>query len=326
MRRSARVTWDQVRVGVFLLVGLALLALGLFLVGDMGHVFGERYRIVTLMRSAAGLVPGAPVQVAGQSAGQVDRIEFIEPDRRPESGEAVAVWLAVDRAVQPLVRADSRARLRTQGLLGDRLIDIEPGSAEAPVLQPGDTLTSLEALDYQEALDQASEAVTSLTALVRNLTELTRGMLGGEGTLGQLVMDDTLYQRLVSLGGTLDRFLERATSGEGFLGRMLEDETLYDRLSSAAGSLDSLAWAVGSGEGTLGRLVRSDSLYRVLTDVAARSDSILVAVREGRGVFGRLVTEDAAYEELLRTLVELNAILEDVRSDPRKYIPPFKVF
>lgn len=326
MRRSTPVTWDQVRVGLFLMVALALLALGVFLVGETGHVFGDRYRIVTLMHSSAGLVRGAPVQVAGQSAGQVDRIEFIEPERRPESGEAVAVWLAVDREVQRLVRSDSRARLRTQGLLGDRLIDIEPGSAAARVLEPGDTLPSLEALDYQEALDQASEAVTTLTVLVRNLTEVTRGVLEGEGTLGRLVTDDVLYARLTSLSGTLDRFLGRATSGEGFLGRMLEDEALYDRLASAVASLDSVTGAVATGEGTLGRLVRSDSLYRVLTDVTVRSDSILRAVQEGRGAFGRLVSEDAAYEELLKTLVELNAILEDVRQDPRRYIPPVKVF
>lgn len=326
MRRSAPVTWDQVRVGLFLLVALALLALGAFLVGDTGHVFGERYRLVTLLRSSAGLVPGAPVQVAGQSAGRVERIDFIEPERRPPSGEAVAVWLAVDREVQQLVRADSRARLRTQGLLGDRLLDIEPGSAGARVLRAGDTLPAVEALDYQEALDQASAAVTSLTALVENLTEVTHGVLEGEGSLGRLVTDDALYGRLVGLAGTLDRLLGRATSGEGFLGRMLEDETLYDRLAEAVSSLDSLTAAVASGEGTLGRLVVSDSLYRSLADVAGRTDSILRAVQEGRGALGRLATEDAAYEELLRTLVELNAILEDVRADPARYIPPIEIF
>lgn len=326
MRRSAPITWDQVRVGLFLLVALALLALGVFLVGDTGHVFGERYRLVTLLRSSAGLVPGAPVQVAGRSAGQVDRIEFIEPERRPPSGEAVAVWLAVDREVQALVRADSRARLRTQGLLGDRLVDIEPGSAGARVLQPGDTLAAVEALDYQEALDQASEAVTTFTELVRNLTELTGGALAGEGALGRLVTDEALYDRLVDLAGTLDRLLERAVAGEGSLGRLLADDALYERLASAAAALDSLTSAIAAGEGTLGRLAVSDSLYRAVGDAAARTDSILQGVQAGRGALGRLVTEDEAYEELLKTLVELNAILEDLRADPAKYIPPVKVF
>lgn len=326
MRRSRPVTWDQVRVGLFLLVALGLLALGLFLVGDTGHVFGQRYRLVTLMHSAAGLVPGAPVQVAGQSAGQVVRIEFLDPARRPETGEAVAVWLAVDREVQALVRDDSRARVRTQGLLGDRLIDIRPGTLAARVLQEGDTVAAVEPLDYQEALDQASEALTRLTRLVGNLTELTEGMLEGEGSLGQLVTDRGLYDRLVRLGGALDRFLSSATAGEGFLGRLMEDDELYDRLASAVASLDTLAATAASGEGSLGRLLRSDSLYRALTEVVVRSDSLLAAMQEGRGTLGKLLAEDEVYEQLLRTLVELNSILDEVRTDPARYIPPVKVF
>lgn len=326
MRRSRPVTWDQVRVGLFLLVALGLLALAVFLVGDTGHVFGQRYRLVTLMHSAAGLVPGAPVQVAGQSAGQVVDIEFLDPGRRPETGEAVAVWLAVDREVQPLVRADSRARVRTQGLLGDRLIDIRPGTLAARVLQEGDTVKAVEPLDYQEALDQASEALTRLTQLVGNLTELTAGLLEGEGSLGQLVTDGALYDRLVRLGGTLDRFLATATAGEGFLGRLMEDDELYDRLASAVASLDTLAATAATGEGSLGRLLRSDSLYRALTEVVTRSDSVLAAMQEGRGALGKLLAEDEMYEELLRTLVDLNAILDDVRRDPARYIPPIRVF
>lgn len=326
MRRSERVTWDQVRVGLLILVALSILAVGIFLVGRTGNVFGDRYRLVTLMGSAAGLVPGAVVQVAGQPVGQVDEVQLIPPEERPASGEAVAVWLAVDRSVRGLIRADSEARVRTQGLLGDRLIDIAPGSAGRPVLQAGDTLRAADALNYQELLDTASGAVISLTELVRDLTELTERAMGGEGSLGQLVVNDTLYHGLVDLSAGLSRVLERVDRGEGFLGRALEDEALYDRLVSVTAGLDSLTSAVAGGEGTLGRLVRSDSLYESLTRMAGRSDSLLGALRAGEGAMGRLLTEDALYEELLRTVVDLNAVLQDLRENPRKYIPPVTVF
>lgn len=326
MRRSAPITWDQVRVGIVLIVALTILAAGIFFVGEMGAVFGDRYRLVTLMNSAAGLVQGAVVQVAGQPVGQVDEIEFIEPDRRPETGEAVAIWMAVDRKVQNLIRTDSKARVRTQGLLGDRLIDISPGSAENPVLQPGDTLPAAEALNYQELLDRASDAVTGLTTLVRNLSDITEGLLAGEGTMGQLVVDEALYRRLVSLSGSLDRFLTGAVGGEGFLGRALRDDELYDRLVSAVASLDSLTERVVAGEGTMGRLVRSDSLYVALTEMAVRSDSLLRSLQEGRGSLGSLIVDDRLYEELLKTVADLNATLEDLRQQPRKYIPPVEVF
>lgn len=326
MRRPTPVTWEQLRVGALLLVTLALLALGIFFVGQMGNVFGDRYRLVTLMESSAGLVPGAAVQLAGQNVGQVDRIEWIEPGARPETGETVAVWLAVNGDVRTQIRSDSRARLRTQGLLGDQVIDIRPGSAGAEVLQPGDTLPSDEALDYQELLEQASGAVTSLTRLTGRLETLTRRLLEGEGSLGRLVTDETLYRRLTSLSLELTTFLEAARDGEGSLGRLLADRELYDRMVAVTASLDTLTAGIDRGRGSLGRLVASDSLYRDLRSVAVRSDSLLRRLEEGRGSAGRLMVDDGLYEELLRTLTDFNALLADLREQPRRYIPPVEIF
>lgn len=326
MRRSAQVTWDQVRVGLVLIAALAILAVGVFFVGQMGNVFGERYRLVTLMNSAAGLVPGAPVQVAGQAAGQVDRIEFIRPADRPETGEAVAVWVAIDVGMREQVRADSRAQVRTQGLLGDRLIDIEPGSPKRRALEEGDTLAAAPALSYQEMLAQAADAVDGLTRLSRNLGDLTDRLLAGEGTAGSLLADDGLYRELVVLSENLNAVLTPVAEGRGVMGRALTDDELYERLLSAVLSLDTLTAAAAEGEGTLGRLLRSDSLYVALEASATRADSLLAALQAGEGAIGKLLSDDRMYEEILKTLVDLNELLADLRENPRKYIPPVEVF
>lgn len=326
MRRSAPITWDQVRVGLVLIFALAVLTLGIFLVGQVGDVFGSRYRLVTLMESASGLVRGAQVQVAGQNVGQVDRVEFIEPARRPESGETVAVWLAVSTGVQDQIRADSRARVRTQGLLGDRLIDIEPGSPDSPVLADGDTLGAAPALSYEELLGQAADAVQSLITLSADLTQVMGRVSEGEGTLGRLLVDDQLYGSLVDLNRNLNEIVGPIASGEGVFGRLLQDDEIYDRLVSATARLDSVTEAVAGGEGSLGRLVRSDSLYRSVASSAARADSLLATIEDGRGAMGRLFTDERLYEELLAVVVDLNAFLEEVRENPKRFIPPIKVF
>ena len=326
MRRSNPVSWDQIRVGLVLIAGILVLSLGVFFVGDLGHVFGDRYRLVTLMSSATGLVPGAPVHVAGQAVGQVVEIEFIPPDLRPAGGEAVAVWVAVNTEVQAQVRADSRARVRTQGLLGDRLIDIEPGSPEASILVEGDTLTSAPALSYEDLLMQAADAVEGLISLSRNLTTVTESMLAGEGTAGRLLLDGGMYDQLVTLSGNLNAVLEPVVDGEGALGKLLTDDQLYDRILSSAAALDTFATALVSGEGSLGKLVRSDSLYQTLIGSAGRIDSMLAALQAGDGTMGLLLTNEDLYEEVLRTLVDLNATLQDLRENPRKYIPPIEVF
>lgn len=326
MRRGVAVTWEQVRVGLLILVSLVVLSIGVFLVGDAGSVFGERYSLVTLVRSAAGLVPGAAVQLAGQTVGQVSEIRFIPPEDRPESGEAVAIWLAINVEVVDQIREDSRAQIRTQGLLGDRLIDIRPGSSHARVLQPGDTVTSAASVDYDALLAEGAEAVGDLTDVARHLSDLTRGLLDGRGTLGQLVVDPELYERLVGLTESLDTLVAAAASPDGALMRMLTDDTLYAAVRSAVTSFDTLTRSVVEGEGTLGQLVRSDSLYRELNGSVSRADSLLAGLLAGQGSAGRLFTDEQLYEELLRTLVELNAMLEDVRRDPARYVPEISVF
>lgn len=326
MRRSTPLTWEEARVGLLILAALAVIAGGVFWVGSTGHVFGERFRLVTLMNSASGLAPGASVQLAGQNVGQVSRVDLIPPERRSAGGEAVAVTLAVNREVATQIREDSRARIQTQGLLGDRLVNITPGSPEAPRLQPGDTLAAVEPLDYQELLGQASGAVGELTEITRNLSDLTGRIAEGEGTAGRLLLDPTLYRRLVSLSGSLDSTLTAVNGGDGTLGRLLHDDRLYRRLVSSAASLDTVTSRIRRGEGSLGRMVASDSLYRSLSGAAGRADSLLARIVAGEGTAGRLVAEDAMYEELLKTLVDLNATLDQLRENPRRFVPPISIF
>lgn len=326
MRRSTPITWEEVRVGALILGALTVLATGIFFIGQVGHVFGQRYRLVTLMSSGAGLAPGAAVQLAGQNVGQVERIEWISPEERREQDAAVAIWLSVNREVRQQIREDSRASLRTQGLLGDRVVDIRPGSPEVDVLEDGDTIRSTEPLNYQEILEEASGAVTGLAELTRRLEDIARRALAGEGSLGRLVTDETLYRRLVDLSGSLARVTDRAAGGEGTLGRLLEDDRLYERMVSVTASLDTLTADVAAGRGTLGQLAASDSLYREARSAVARTDSLLGRLEAGEGTAGKVLTRDELYEELLKALTDVNALLDDLRERPRRYIPPVEVF
>lgn len=326
MRRSNAITWDQVRVGLVLIVALTLVAAGIFFIGDVGDQFGSRYRLITLMESAAGISVGAPVQVAGQNVGQVVGVEFILPEDRPPTGEAVAVALGVNVSVRDQIRTDSRARVRTQGLLGDRLIDIAPGSTEERVLAEGDTLASAPAISYEELLGQAADAIESLTTLSDDLSGTLRRVADGEGSMGQLLVDDGLYRGLVELNDNLNAVLAPVANGEGAFARLLREDDLYERLVSTTVAMDSIVGLVADGSGTLGQLLTSDSLYRALTASAVRADDLLASIENGDGSIGQLVTDERLYEELLKTIVDLNAFLQDVRANPRKFMPTIKVF
>jgi phospholipid/cholesterol/gamma-HCH transport system substrate-binding protein len=326
MKRGTPMTWEQLRVGLLVLGGLAIGALALVLVGRTGNVFGQRYELVTLVPSAAGLVPGAAVQLAGQTVGQVDRVDLIPVDARPPSGEAVALWLNVNVDVRDQIREDSRAQVRTQGLLGDRLIDISPGGPDARVLEPGDTLVSAKPVDYDALIADGAAAVGDLVEVTGDLSQLTRGVLEGRGTLGRLMTDDELYIRLTGLAASMDTLLDAAAQPGGPVMRMLSDDSLYLSLKRTVAALDSTSARVARGEGTVGRMIADDSLYASLLSTIERTDSLLARVEGGEGSFGKMMEDPRLYEQLLKTVVDLGSLLEEVRENPDRYVPDVSVF
>ena len=150
MKRSAVITWDQLKVGAVILVAIVVIAVAILKLGQSAHLFTKRYTLVSFVPNTAGLRVGGQVTVAGQLAGSVKEIEFLPVDA--DTMKNLRIVIEIDRAVQSQVRRDSEAKLKTQGLLGDKVFDISPGTPKFAQLQDGDTLKLGEALDYEAVL------------------------------------------------------------------------------------------------------------------------------------------------------------------------------
>jgi phospholipid/cholesterol/gamma-HCH transport system substrate-binding protein len=324
MRGSLR--WLQLRVGLLVVFALTVLALAIFFIGRTGVVFGTRYRVVTLMPSASGLAEGAIVRVAGQDVGKVEAIEFIPFAERRRPDEVLRITMALDRRVRDQVRSDSEARLLTQGLLGDKVIDIRPGTLRGRVLEEGDTVPSAAPVDLEELVRSAADALGTTVELLSDVRAIADALLRGEGTAGLVLTDDRLYASLLEASESLTTFLAALNRGSGALGRLAQDSALYVDLRSAVAALDSVAGALAAGEGTLGRLLWSDTLYARLLGASVRADSLLRRLETGEGTAGKLVRDPDLYENLNKIVVDLQAILEEFRTNPRKYLPPVRVF
>ncbi len=190
MRRARSITWEQLKVGVILLVALAILMIAIFRLGAAANLFATRYQLVTFLPSANGLRQGGGVTVAGQVAGSIRSIEFLPPDG--DTTRNLKVTLEIAESLREQIREDSRARLRTLGLLGDRILDLTPGTPQYAVLEPGDTVPLAASLDYEAVLARASGAVTDMVQMTRDLRTITGGIARGEGTMGLLLTTRTL--------------------------------------------------------------------------------------------------------------------------------------
>ena len=138
MKRSAVITWDQLKVGLVIVVAIAVIAVAILKLGQSAHLFTRRYTLVTFVPSTAGLRVGGQVTVAGQLAGSVKSVDFLPVDY--DSTKNLKITVEIDKSLEEQVRRDSQAKLKTQGLLGDKIFDISPGTPRYAKLKDGDTL------------------------------------------------------------------------------------------------------------------------------------------------------------------------------------------
>jgi phospholipid/cholesterol/gamma-HCH transport system substrate-binding protein len=317
MRRSPSITWDQLRVGLVIALAVVVVGVAIYKLGQAANLFTKRYHLTAFLPDANGLREGGSVMVAGQLAGTVTKIEFLPVDN--DTTRNLKLTLAVDASVKEQIRKDSRGKLRTMGLLGDKVFDITTGTPRYQPLRDGDTVTVVPSLDYEAVIAQASGAVNDMVALTRDLRAITGGLVKGEGTLGQLLTNRALYDQLNGTLGRANSMLARFQNPNGTVGRMLDDPMLYNRLVGVITSTDSLIVSINTSKGSAGLLLRDTTLYTNLVGITRGADSLMRSLTNGRGTASRLLTDQTLYDQLNKLVTDLSAILADVRRDPSRY-------
>jgi phospholipid/cholesterol/gamma-HCH transport system substrate-binding protein len=320
MKRSTGVTWDQLKVGAVMLVAMVIIGIAILKLGQAANLFAKNYTLVSFVPNTTGLREGGQVTVAGQLAGSVKQIEFLPVDG--DTMRNLRITIEVDRKVQQQIRRDSEAKLKTLGLLGDKVFDITPGTPRFPVLEPGDTIRVGVATDYEAVLAQASGALDQVVTLTGSLQKVTDGVTGGEGTLGQIVTNRQLYDNLNATLANSNSLMVKLQSPKGTVGALLNDPAMYNNLTRMLASADTLVAALSSansGNGTFGKLLHDDQLYNRLVSAVSGVDTLVTNMQRGNGTVSKLFTDDQMYTQLLQAVTSLNTVLSDVRRDPRRY-------
>jgi phospholipid/cholesterol/gamma-HCH transport system substrate-binding protein len=185
------------RLGLFIVAGLAVLVTGVFLIGSRESLFQSTYHLKAQFQNVAGLADGADVRVGGLHQGTVKRIQLPnQPDGK------VTVTMDLDKATYDVLKNDSVASIKSEGLIGDKYVEISFGSDGGAQLRDGDTIASEPPLDMSNLvkkadglLDTAKTAVTELDGTASNLKSISAKINDGKGTVGALINDKTIYQK-----------------------------------------------------------------------------------------------------------------------------------
>jgi phospholipid/cholesterol/gamma-HCH transport system substrate-binding protein len=317
MKRPSFITWEQLKVGLLIAAALAVIGIAIYRLGQAANLFSRRYELLAYLPNASGLQAGGVVYVAGQYAGTIKSIDFLPVDN--DTLRNLRVRMAIDHTLQDQVRSDSKAKVRTLGLLGDKVIDISIGTPRYSALRDGDTIAVAPSLDYEAVLAQAAGAVNDMVDLTHDLRQITSSVVEGKGTMGQLLTNRALYDQFVGTMSRANAMLARVDNPNGTFARLLDDPTLYNRFVSVVTSADSLVIALNDKNGTIGKLLRDDTLYTHIVGMAIAGDSLMKTLSNGQGFAGRLLNDPALYDRINKLTTDLGAILEDVRKDPRRY-------
>ncbi len=343
--------WSQLKVGVLVLVAIAVLIGLIFLMsGSTGGLFARKLTLRTYFENASGIKAGAPVTLEGVTIGNVTRVRIV-PARIPNS---VEVTMQVGEKSASDLHVDSTTSIAQAGVLGDSYVDIASAKAVGPppaedaelkarnvpsIQQVVDTSqvllqnasvvmtkigTTLDALNSKRGsageLINDPELYKKITRLADNLEVITSGIKDGKGTLGKLVTDEALYAKLSSTVDRLNDITESIAAGKGSVGKLLHDDTLYDNLNSAVANTNKLVEGINEGRGAAGKLAQDPAFAQKLDETVTSLDTLLKGINEGKGTMGQLVVNRSLYDNTDKTMDQAQELVKSIRENPKKYL------
>jgi phospholipid/cholesterol/gamma-HCH transport system substrate-binding protein len=350
MALQTKKRWAQLRVGLLAIASLALLAFLIFLMTSSQGLFVSRSPLYTYLDDSAAIAEGAPVRLNGITVGKVTRIGLsgsTEPNR------IVRVTLDVENRYLPAIPVDSQAAIAAENLLGTKYINIKKGKSQT-VVMAGSEIKSLDTREFDDVVQQGYSTLSSLDGIFKKLDGILDAVQVGKGTIGKLLSDQELYNKILGLAdesnklvatlnsdtstfgklthddslykdvqGTLSRvnaLTDDLQKGQGTAGKLLKDPALYDDIRATVGDVRQLLAGLNEGKGTAGRLLKSDDLHNQLQATMGRLDSILDKVNSGQGTLGQLLVNPALYQTLDSTTREINGLMKDFRANPKKFL------
>ncbi len=292
----------QIRIGGFILVGLGVFLAIIYLLGAQARYFERKYELVAEFTEVGGLLEGATVRLAGVQIGRVTRV-----DLPPEPGGRVRVTLTIGRRFIDRIRRNSEARIVTQGLLGDKLVEITVGSPDSPPVKAGDVLVTREPFELAQmfaagadTLAQVNQLATTLRKTVDRVDRMTEEVEKGKGWLHVLIYEEPeSLRRLNALLTSTQQLLARAEGPDSAVGVLLSKDSgkAARSLLAAMDALGRAAEKPGPSDGLLPTLLFDPEYKGVARDLQILTRNfrdVSEKLAHGQGLLGELLKGDDA--------------------------------
>ena len=236
MKKESGFTW---KLGMFVVIGLVLFVFTIYFVGKQKNLFGSTFNLKTQFKTVSGLEVGNNVRFSGINIGTVDEIELI-------TDTSVMVNLVIKKEFQQFIKTDAKASIGSDGLMGDKVLTISPGTiTNSPVKDHG-MIPSKMAIEMEDVMSSVKTSVDNAGIITEQLAAFSYKMNNGNGALSKLITDEEFSSSLKNTLGNLEtssnefaRFTAKMNNGKGALSKLVSDEQFGKTLDSTMSNLQA---------------------------------------------------------------------------------------
>jgi phospholipid/cholesterol/gamma-HCH transport system substrate-binding protein len=252
---------STIKIGIFISVGIAILIIAIFLLGDKNAMFKSTYDINAYFKDIQGLRSGAIVRLSGIDVGSVKGIHIV-----PDTTGRIQVTMSVVKDIQRFIKTDTKASIETEGLVGNKVVVLRIGSAGAEEVSNGGTIQAQEPLGFSAILKETQGIMEYTKDMTQNLAEIIARVNRGEGSIGKLLKDEQLYNDAKALTKQADQSLQSITDQASGLMNLFNEmgigvKQVIGNIDSVVSRIDIIVAGIQHGQGVLGQMTVNGSKF-----------------------------------------------------------------
>jgi phospholipid/cholesterol/gamma-HCH transport system substrate-binding protein len=283
MNKSSNYTW---KLGMFVILGLTLFIVTVYFIGKSQNLFGSTFRLNSHFKNVSGLKVGNNVRFSGINIGTVKKIEFI-------SDSSVVVNLIIKEEIQKFIKTDAVASIGSDGLMGDKVLTISPGTSSNEIVKDNGTIASTKAVELEDLMKGLRKSVDNAQIITLQLSEFSLKINKGKGALNKVLTDEEfangIQKTLTNLQLSSDEFLvftKNMNDKNGTLSKLMTNpyyansiEKTLSNLEKSSNEFNTFTKKLNNDKGILSKLVSNErlatSLDSSLTNIEKGSKSLL---------------------------------------------------
>jgi len=295
---QTRTKTRTVVVGIFIFVGLVIFCLAVLVLGGQKKAFMPSVQVRAMFQDVGGLAKGNNVWYSGVKVGSIKKLTFLEPHK-------IEVLINIDRNYVAFIHKDVRAKVSSDGLIGNKIIALSGGTPQTPVIEDGDEVLAETSISSDELMNTLQVNNKNLVDITGNLKEITNTIAAGKGNIGKLLKDTTVYDRLERtlaslqqtsanaqrLTNNLSAYSARLQTKGVLANELVSDTMVFSRLRSTVASMDQAA----------------QSANETVKNLQSMSTNVNQQLSNPQSAAGVLLNDPQTAQHLKQTIINLDS-------------------